>query len=106
MNDFSVIQHKTKTRFSRILEEMVKTFYLKYFGTPSIETDYTKNNISDSDGPATKKQLTKTYFLGFMKRIYKFIKNSLIIDLLLFIPNKISEIDDRGEELIIIAKST
>lgn len=99
MNNFSVICHGTKTRSGRMLEEIVRALYLKSSKAPSARTDYT-----DFSTPIIKRGPIKTCFLRIMKKIYKFVKNSLITDLLLFIPNKISEVKGRGEELIVIAR--
>ena len=105
MNNFEIIYYGTKTRFSRMLEEIIRTLYFKKFKAHDRqEPNHTGKNILESNPPVTKRGVKKTYHITVLKGIYKFIKDSIIIDLLFFIPNKISEIKNRGEELIIIAK--
>jgi len=47
----------------------------------------------------------KNLFINILKKIYEQTKDSFIINMILFIPNKISGINSRGNQLIVIARN-
>lgn len=105
MYGFRIIYISTKTRFNRMLEEIIRTIYFKKFKAHVRQELYhTGKNIPDSNTSITEIGSERSYLIRALKKLYNFIKNSVIIDLLFFIPNKISETKNRGEELIIIGR--
>jgi len=46
----------------------------------------------------------KEFFTKFVKMLYRLVRNSFALRLILYIPNRISELRDRGVQLIAIAK--
>ncbi|MGV7224038.1 MAG: class I SAM-dependent methyltransferase [Nitrospinales bacterium] len=105
MYGFRIIYISTKTRFNRMLEEIIRTIYFKKFKA------HVRQELNNAGKfyPGYSTSITeigseRSYLIRALKKLYNFIKNSVSIDLLFFIPNKISETKNRGEELIIIGR--
>jgi len=94
-NGFSIHKLITKTYSPTIFIELVMTLY-QFFKRKRTELIYSNHaNASVFRGPTTK---------GTYKKIYEWIENCLILNVLLFVPNRISEIDGRGNQIIAIAR--
>jgi len=105
MYNFEVIYISTKTRFNRMLEEIIRTiFFKKYKEHVTQKLNHTDEIYTNHNFNRKTSYKTKHYFIRTLKNIYNFTKDSIIIDLLFFIPNIISETKNRGEELIIICR--
>ena len=88
-----------------MLEEIIRTIYFNKF------KEHVRQELNNAGKfyPGYSTSITeigseRSYLIRALKKLYNFIKNSVSIDLLFFIPNKISETKNRGEELIIIGR--
>lgn len=98
MNGFEISYCKTKTRFSRMLEETLMNIYLR----SNLRTNPSINKKKHNRRPNNKHILSPLIFR--VKKAYRVLINSKIVDFLFFVPNVISQMNKRGEELIILAK--
>ena len=96
-NNFDIYKVFTRTHSPTILVETVKTFVSAFKKAKNSEGVLSASSV---DEDRSKKHL----IWNACKNVYKQIKDSYIIDALLFIPNRISEINNRGNQLMIIAR--
>jgi 2-polyprenyl-3-methyl-5-hydroxy-6-metoxy-1,4-benzoquinol methylase len=97
-NNFSVCDTFTKTFSPTIFLEIINT--IRFWRFRDKEKEYRNNLIKISNEKNSKKLIKKTILIN----IYKKVTNSFIIKFLLFFPNKISELNNKGNQIVIIAK--
>ncbi len=95
-NGFNVYKINTKTFSPTIFVEFLKTL---------ISVFAKKEKQVQKESSFANSTSTKNVFINIFQAATKQIRDSLIADILLFIPNKISEINNRGNQLIVMAKN-
>jgi 2-polyprenyl-3-methyl-5-hydroxy-6-metoxy-1,4-benzoquinol methylase len=88
----------TRTYSPIIFDGMVRSV-VPYFLNTSRET-----KVSEQDLQNCHKEQKKKSYRKLLKRIYKSIRNSSLLNVTLHVPNRIIEFNDRGIPLIIIAR--
>ena len=95
-NGFNVYKINTKTFSPTIFVEFLKTLICVFAK---------KEKQVQKESSFANSTRTKNVFINIFQAAIKQIRDSLIVDIFLFIPNKISEINNRGNQLIVMAKN-
>lgn len=98
-NNFDIYKIFTRTFLSTIFVEIINTLILLSKKRRKIKAQKESLVIN----PTGNK--TKDLIKSVCKNVNKQVKDSFIVNALLFIPNRISEIKGRGNQLIVIAKN-
>ena len=93
-NKFDIYKVFTKTYSSIIFTEIIKTF---------ISAFSKKRKIEQKESPTANSTDNGTKYI--VKRFYKWVKNSFVVSVFLFVPTRVSEINSRGNQLIVVAKN-
>ena len=96
-NGFIVYKTFTKTYSPTMFVEIIKPLISAFAKKEKEQKELPTANSTE--------EKNRNLFISIFKNIYKQIRDSFIVDILLFIPNKISEINDRGNQLIVIAEN-
>lgn len=93
-NNFDIIEVCTRTYSPRIFSGLIQSLYFAF-------VEKGKKSLSDNAASAkVSLGLTKR----ILRKLYRLVMNSCVLDILLYIPNRISEINHRGQQLVIIAR--
>ena len=93
-NNFNIYKVYTRTYSPRIFSGLIQSLYFAFVK---------KRQKSLSNNAASVKEdlsLTKRIF----RRLYRLVMNSCILNIFLYIANRVSEIGHRGQQLIVIAR--
>ena len=96
-NGFEICQVLTKTYSPTILVEIITTLVFAFEKKATAQKELLASGLANNKAGRL--------FKGICECIYKLGRDSLIVDIILFIPNKISEFGECGNQLIVIAKN-
>lgn len=96
-NGLKICKILTKTYSPTIFVEIITTFISAFTKKSENVKELVASDVTNNKG--------KNLFKNICRYIYKQLRDSLIVDILLFIPNKMSEFGDCGNQLIVIAKN-
>lgn len=96
-NSFEISKILTKTYSPTIFVEIITTFISAFAKKARMQKEVLASDVTNNK--------TKHLFKNIYKYIYNQVGDSVIVDTLVFIPNKISEFGDCGNQLIVIAKN-
>ncbi|MFA5070043.1 MAG: class I SAM-dependent methyltransferase [Patescibacteria group bacterium] len=95
LKKFLVIKIKTKTYFPIMLEEIIESIMNR------------KQNKNNTGQPTNKKinvEVQKNSYIHILKKLFNFIKYSKLTQLIFYLPNLMTQINNKGNQIIIIAK--